>query len=210
MKVIVAEDNDTSRLVLESVIKKWGFEVSSYNNGVDVWNAFQKETEPGLMILDWMMPGLSGIEVCRLVRERETAMPSYVVLLTACDSKEEIVKGLEGGANDYVVKPFDKNELHARLKVGVRVLELQKGLAHKIQELEKAIYEIKTLRGFVTICGHCHKILNDGRAWDRLEKYIEEHSEAQFSHGICPDCIEKFYPKTSREKATPAAPSNSK
>jgi DNA-binding response OmpR family regulator len=199
MKVIVADDNETSRLVLETVVSKLGFEVSAHSDGTDVWQAIQKEVEPSLMILDWMMPGLTGVEVCELVRQAEKSQSSYIILLTACDSKEQVVKGLSAGANDYITKPFDKNELLARLQVGRRVIELQSRLAQKIQELETALHEIKTLRGIVTICMHCHKMLNDSKSWERLEQYVEEHSLAQFSHGICPDCLERLYPDPDKK-----------
>ncbi|MEW6050247.1 MAG: response regulator [Candidatus Zixiibacteriota bacterium] len=202
MKIVIADDSNTSRRMLESIIKQWGFEVVSFENGADVWDALKKQTEPSLVILDWVMPGLTGVEICSLLRKHEKGMPSYVILLTACDSKDEVIKGLEAGANDYVTKPFHKEELRARMAVGKRVLELQLGLSHKIQELELSLREIKTLRGIVTICMHCHKMLNDERSWERLEKYVQEHSEAQFSHGLCPECLEKYYPEREESKAT--------
>ncbi len=195
MEVLVAEDNATSRLVLESVVKKWGFSVVSTQNGNEAWSALQKESAPKLVVLDWMMPGMTGVEICQKVRAQETDEPAFIILLTSRDAKDDIVVGLEAGANDYVTKPFDKNELRARLHVGKHIIELQSSLASKVRELRKAAQEIRTLRGIVTICMHCHRMLSDDESWDRLEEYIEEHSDAKFSHGICPDCRKEHYPE---------------
>jgi CheY-like chemotaxis protein len=142
-----------------------------------------------------MMPGMDGIDVCRLIREKDDSNPTYIILLTAKQSKENIVVGLEAGANDYIVKPFDKNELRARVDVGRQVVELQTALANRVIELQEALNHVKTLQGIIPICMHCHKIRDDQEAWQGLEKYIENHSEANFSHGICPDCMKKHYPE---------------
>jgi len=110
------------------------------------------------------------------------------------DRKEDIVSGLDAGANDYVIKPFEQEELRARLRVGERVVELQSALNDRVKELQKALSHIKTLQGILPICMHCHKIRDDQDVWQRLEKYIAEHSGVQFSHGLCPECRKKYYP----------------
>jgi DNA-binding response OmpR family regulator len=140
------------------------------------------------------MPGSTGVEVCREARKQESTRGLYIILLTANQEKEKVVEGLEAGANDYIVKPFSSEELRARVGVGVRVLELQFDLARKYQELQSAMDHIRSLQGILPICMHCHKIRTDNDAWDRMEKYIEDHSEAQFSHSICPQCMEKHHP----------------
>jgi diguanylate cyclase (GGDEF)-like protein len=124
MRVLIAEDDRVSRSLLERVLLKWGFEVVVTCDGEEAWQALQQHDAPPLAVLDWMMPGLDGTEVCRKTRELDAPNPPYLILLTARDSKSDIVAGLEAGANDYLGKPFDKNELHARLEVGRRFIEL--------------------------------------------------------------------------------------
>jgi len=194
MRILAAEDDSTSRMLLETMLKKWGYEVVSTCDGNEAWAAMQVEDPPQLAVLDWMMPGLDGVEVCRKIRELDATVNTYVILLTALGDKKDIVTGLEAGANDYVTKPFDKDELRARVNVGRRMVELQSALAAKIDELQKALDHVKTLQGILPICMHCHRIRNDEESWQRIEQYIGEHSDAEFSHGICPECLEKYYP----------------
>jgi response regulator RpfG family c-di-GMP phosphodiesterase len=113
-------------------------------------------------------------------------------MLTACDSREDLIEGLLAGADDYVAKPFDPRELRARLAVGMRVLGLQQALANRVNELESALAQIKTLQGLLPICSYCKRIRNDKNYWQQIESYVSEHSEAEFSHGICPQCYENI------------------
>ena len=136
------------------------------------------------------MPKLDGLEVVRRVRARGESPPTYLILLTARDTIDDVVTGLEAGANDYLTKPFNRNELQARVNVGIRVVNLENSLADRIEKLEEALATIKTLRGLIPICAYCKKIRDDGDYWQQLEVYISEHSDAEFSHGICPDCYE--------------------
>jgi CheY-like chemotaxis protein len=193
-KILIAEDNPTSRLVLESVLKKWGYNVVSVQDGNEAWAVMQSPDSPQIAVLDWVMPGIDGLDLCRRARHMDGRSPFYIIILTAQGRVEDIVDGLEAGANDYITKPFDKNELRARLHVGERVIELQRALAHRAQELERAISHIKTLQGILPICMHCHRIFSDQKSWQRIEQYIEEHSDAHFSHDLCPACLVKYYP----------------
>jgi hypothetical protein len=104
------------------------------------------------------------------------------------------------GADDYIAKPYDIPELRARVDVGRRMVEVQGQLVDRVRELRAALDHVKTLQGILPICMHCHKIRNDSNSWDRIEKYIEEHSKAEFSHGLCPECLEKHYPKPPEER----------
>jgi len=140
------------------------------------------------------MPGKDGIELCRKVRQLDVPNPTYIILLTIRSSKKDIVAGLEAGANDYIGKPYDTEELRVRVKVGERVTALQSALAEQVHSLREALAHVKTLQGILPICMHCHKIRNDQQSWERLEKYIAKHSDAEFSHGLCPECLEKHYP----------------
>ena len=124
MRVLIAEDDRASRSLLERVLLKWGYDVAVTCDGEEAWRTLQQEDAPSLVVLDWMMPGLDGPEVCRRVRKLDAPNPPYLILLTGRDGKSDIVAGLEAGANDYLGKPFDKDELHARLEVGRRFTEL--------------------------------------------------------------------------------------
>jgi diguanylate cyclase (GGDEF)-like protein len=125
MKILIAEDDVTSRLVLAGVLKKWGHEVVATVNGTEAWEAMQRPDAPTLAILDWMMPGLDGVEVCRRIRGLQSDQPPYLIVLTSRGDKADIVAGLEAGADDYLAKPFDPGELRARVDVGQRMIELQ-------------------------------------------------------------------------------------
>lgn len=192
MRILIAEDDRVSRRVLEATLTKWGYDVIVTCDGDEAWQELRSKDAPKLAILDWMMPEIDGVEVCRKVRETPHSQPTYIILLTARGRKEDIVAGLQAGADDYVTKPFDREELRARVQVGVRIVELQMSLADRVRELEDAISQIKQLQGLLPICSYCKKIRDDQNYWQQVETYITGHSEAQFSHGVCPDCYEKY------------------
>ncbi|MCD6336545.1 MAG: response regulator [Candidatus Latescibacterota bacterium] len=192
MKILIAEDDMTSRRMLETRLVKWGYEVVATSDGNQAREALQGEDAPQLAILDWMMPGLDGVEVCRRVRELEGESHIYIILLTAKDRKEDLVAGLDAGADDYLTKPFKREEMRARLQVGIRTVDLQNRLAEHIKSLEDALSQIKQLQGMLPICAYCKKIRTDDNYWQQVEGYIMEHSEAEFSHSICPECYEKY------------------
>ncbi|HEU4403323.1 MAG TPA: response regulator transcription factor [Candidatus Polarisedimenticolia bacterium] len=192
MKILIAEDDPVSRRVLEATLVKWGFEVVLAPDGSHAWAALQAEGAPSLAVLDWMMPGLDGPEVCRRARQEEGTRATYIILLTAKGRREDLVAGLQAGANDYVTKPFDQDELRARVQVGVRMVELQRLLAARVVELEEALSRVKQLSGLLPICSYCKKVRDDKNYWQQVESYVGTHSEAQFSHSICPDCFESI------------------
>ncbi|HXJ56594.1 MAG TPA: response regulator [Verrucomicrobiae bacterium] len=192
MKVLIAEDDPVSRRLLHSALIKWGYDVTVTAHGREAWQALQDPDPPPLLILDWLMPEMDGTEVCRRVRHSPVHQSAYIILLTSRGSKEDIVQGLEAGADDYVTKPFDHGELRARVQVGSRVIRLQTALADRVKELEEAMSSVKTLQGLLPICCYCKKIRDDGNYWHRVESYIAGHANVRFSHGICPDCSEKL------------------
>ena len=193
MKVLIAEDDATERRILQAMIEKWGFDVVLASDGIAALKRLQEPDAPNLALLDWMMPGLDGVEVCRRLAESRPNDPPYLILVTGRDGREDVVKGLDAGANDYVCKPFSSRELLARIGVGQRVVGLRIVLAAKVAALQDALGHIKTLQGILPICSICHKIQNDENRWARIEEYIAQHSEAQFSHGLCPDCVQEHY-----------------
>jgi sigma-B regulation protein RsbU (phosphoserine phosphatase) len=190
MKILIAEDDAVSRQALTKILSHWGFEALEAKNGLEAWEALRAPDSPRLAVLDWMMPGMDGLEVCRLVRSLDREDPVYIIMLTARAAKEDLVAGLRGGADDYITKPFDKEELRARLYVGQRMVELQCRLTERVRELEEAIANIRLLQGLLPICCYCKRIRDDGNYWRSVEAYITAHTEARFSHGICPECYE--------------------
>lgn len=128
MKLLIAEDDFTSRSILTAVLTKCGFEAVVVEDGAAAWDVLQRADAPRLMLLDWNMPGMDGVEICRRLRDNNVPDPPYVILLTARGNKSDIVAGLEAGANDYVAKPYDNEELLARIRVGQRMLEMQSNL----------------------------------------------------------------------------------
>lgn len=194
MRVLVADDDVTLRGLLSTVLKNHGYEPVVVADGEHAWRTLQEPDAPRLVILDWNMPKMDGLAVCRRLRQVATSDPFYVILVTARDEKEDIVLGLTSGANDFVTKPFDPNELTARIAVGRKVVELQQSLNERVRELSAALEHVKTLQGIIPICMHCHKIRTDTESWERIDQYIEAHSDAQFTHGLCPECLERHYP----------------
>lgn len=188
MKVLIAEDDMVSRRVLAATLDKFGYEVVVAADGAEAWAALQSDDAPHLAILDWMMPEIDGVEVCRRVRALSAAAPPYLILLTAKSGKGDVVTGLDAGASDYLTKPFDRAELRARVQVGARVLELQDKLAARARELEAALSQVKQLQGLLPICSYCKNIRDEQNYWHRVESYISEHAGVEFSHGICPAC----------------------
>lgn len=114
MRILIAEDDSISRRVLESTLVKSGFEVIATEDGTEALAALQKENAPTIAVLDWMMPGMDGVEICRTLRQTPNPVPTYIILLTAKGNREDIVTGLDAGADDYIVKPFNRDELRAR------------------------------------------------------------------------------------------------
>ena len=140
MKILIAEDNMTTRRILETILVKWNYDVISVCDGNEAWEKLHEKDPPKLVILDWMMPGINGVEICRRFRQEDPVKPMYIILLTARDEKNDIVEGLGAGADDYIAKPFDKEELRARIDVGRRVVELQAALLEK--EKLQVIFEM--------------------------------------------------------------------
>jgi len=146
---------------------------------------------PQLVILDWMMPGIEGPEIVRRLREREPEKPYYTIIITSRSNNDSAANALDSGADDFVGKPFHNEELRARVAVGYRVNGLQKALSAHIEHLEQTLDWVKQLEGIIPICMYCKKIRDDKDGWNQLEQYITDHSEAKFSHGVCPKCSEE-------------------
>jgi DNA-binding response OmpR family regulator len=191
MNVLIAEDDAISSRVLDATLKKWGYEVLAHNDGTSAWETIRGSAQPPrLLILDWMMPGMDGPDICRKLRETEQNISPYLVLLTSKEDSQSVVEGLKAGADDYVTKPFDAAVLRARVDVGLRVLRLQQKLSARVTELEIALANVKRLQGLLPICSYCKRIRDDGNYWKQVDTYLAENTEAKLSHGFCPDCFE--------------------
>ncbi|MFZ1947686.1 MAG: response regulator [bacterium] len=147
MRILIAEDDAVSRRLLERKLAMWGYQVITCADGAEAWRVLQREDSPSLAILNWMMPGMDGVQVCREVRKLQRKDYAYIILLTARDQKEDIVEGIEAGADDYVTKPFHPHELNVRVRAGRRILEMQAELLQR-----------EKLRGVVEMAGAtCHE-----------------------------------------------------
>lgn len=198
MKLLVADDDPILRWSLQATLTSLGYEVHTADDGTAAWRILQAADAPPLAILDWMMPGMSGPEVCRQVRALARPEPTYLLLLTSKDQVEDIVSGLKSGANDYITKPFVESELQARIDIGRDCVNLHLRLADRVRQLEAALAQVKRLQELLPICMYCKRIRNDQNYWQHLESYITEHSGAQFSHGICPECYQQKVEPTLR------------
>jgi len=191
MKILIADDDAPSCFILQSLLTSWGYEVRSAADGDEAWRILCEPDHPQLLLLDWMMPGIEGPEIVRRLREKSPETPYYSIIITSHTDKDSAASALDAGADDFIAKPFDNNELRARVKVGYRTNCLQKALSEHILDLDQALSRVKQLEGIIPICMYCKKIRDDKNSWQQLEKYITEHSEALFSHGMCPDCFEE-------------------
>jgi DNA-binding response OmpR family regulator len=190
VKAIIADDDRAAVLILSRTLERWGVEVVVAHDGMAAREAIAADPSIGLGIIDWMMPGIEGPELCRWIRSSPAHDHMYVLLLTARDAKGDLVAGLDAGADDYLIKPFDADELRARVHVGLRVLRLQQTLTERATELQKAAANITRLQTLLPICSYCKNIRADKDYWEQLEDYLAEHTDLQFSHGICPDCYD--------------------
>jgi two-component system, cell cycle response regulator len=135
VKILIADDSIVSRHLLEATLRKWGYEVMVACDGAEALELLQREDAPSLIILDWMMPGMTGVEVCRRIRQRDSEPYTYILLLTSKSQKEDLIEGMEAGADDYITKPFDQNELQVRLRAGIRLVDLQTQLLKAREDL---------------------------------------------------------------------------
>ena len=187
-RVLVAEDDPTTRRLLQGQLERWGFSVVAVADGKSAEDLLLGADPPQLALLDWMMPGLDGVELVRRVRRARPEGGLYLVILTGRTNSGDVAEALEAGADDHMPKPYDLGTLRARLRVGRRTLALQARLRERVEALEVALARVRRLEGLLSICSYCRKVRDRGDAWRALERYVQDHSDARFSHGVCPDC----------------------
>jgi DNA-binding response OmpR family regulator len=199
MRALIADDDRFTAMVLKSTLERWGLEPVVVADGTAAWETLQSDPTIVMAILDWMMPGADGPELCRQIRGRPALAHLYVLLLTARDGHADLVAALDAGADDFLTKPFDPEELRARVQVGLRVHALQAKLAERVAELEKALSQVKQLHGLLPICSYCKKVRNDHDYWEQVDHYVTQHTDVKFSHGICPACYETVIARLEQE-----------
>ncbi|TFH64194.1 MAG: response regulator [Gemmatimonadales bacterium] len=184
MRILVAEDEGVSRVVLSTKLKEMGHEVIEARDGSEAWSRYQEEL-PRIIITDWMMPGMDGGDLCQRVRAQVDRPYTYIVVLTSLSGKGRYLEAMDAGADDFLTKPVDMDELTARLRVAERVLALQT--------------EVQLMQRLLPICMDCKKIRDkdasweDQSSWQELEAFVAERGDVQFSHGICKECYEKRF-----------------
>lgn len=204
-RILIVDDEATNIQLLESALRK-DYEVHAALNGYDALGKV-KECLPDLILLDVMMPELNGFDVSRLIKSDEMFSAIPIIFLTAMDTVEAEAEGLEAGGIDYLTKPVELNLLKLRVRNHLEskrrsdLIRTQRDhLARQKEELEAAMARIKRLEGLISICMHCKNIRSEDTAWQRIEQYFAEHTDALFSHCICPSCLKQHYPDLLKEK----------
>jgi DNA-binding response OmpR family regulator len=194
MRLLVADDDRSTRVTLSRHCEKWGYDVVEARDGKAALDVLTGKNPPRIAILDWIMPEMDGVDVCLAVHQQEPPPLVYIILLTIKHEKADIVFALDSGAHDFLSKPVHPGELRSRIDVGRRLIEAELAREQLIGELQQALNDNRLLRGLLPICAECKRIRDDQGEWTELEAYIGARSEAEFTHGVCPDCVGKLYP----------------
>lgn len=193
LNILVVDDDPDILFATARLLRKAGYPVAEAESGVTALRRV-REIHPDLVLLDVVLPDTDGYEVCRTIKTDEKLKNTYVILLsgskTGTDDQSE---GLEIGADGYVARPVSNRELLARVQSMMRIIRAERDRDRLIGELQEAMARIKTLGGLLPICSYCKKIRDDKGYWNQVENYVQEHSDAQFSHGICRECADKHY-----------------
>ena len=192
-RVLVADDDERPRQLLTHYLRNWGFTVTECRDGLEAATKLEADNAPSLAIIDWVMPGLEGVDICRRIRGRTGRHPyTYIILVTG---NSDAAAGLEAGADDFVSKPYNVDELRARLSVGQRVVGLERRLAEHIALLRDALEQVGQLPEAgvpVCICPVCKRTRDRHAHWQSIETYLQEHTGTHSVHETCPECQEKI------------------
>lgn len=202
LRVLVADDDAVTRAVVAAILRKGEFDVQTAADGEQAWHALEQPEAPAVAVLDWMMPGLDGPEICRRLRAEQALAPIYIVLLTARESAEDVMAGLRAGADDYVTKPPGEDELLARVKVGARVVQLQRMLGEHRRRLDAARAEITDLQRLLPMCSRCKRVRDGREYWQQVESYLAAHHDAR-AQSFCPECFEHHLRPETVDTVTP-------
>jgi CheY-like chemotaxis protein len=188
-RVLIAEDHAVTRQALQTLLERHGFRVMLAATGTEARDILQGFDPPNLALIDWMLPGMSGLELCRALRARGPEHYIYFIVVTARDTVSDLSEAFAAGADDFIRKPFEPVELLARLKSGQRIIELEHRLAGRVEEIEKVLERVRTLQRLLPICMYCKRVRKDPTYWQEIDEYIHLQTGTDFSHGICPDCM---------------------
>ena len=183
--VLIVDDTAENLRILIELLKK-DYQLIPVKSGEDALKKLEGKPYPDLILLDIVMPQMDGYEVCSKIKDDPNTCHIPVIFITAVSETVDDAKAFEIGAVDYITKPFNPMTAKARVKTHIE-------LSRTMKALQQALKKIKTLNGLIPICSSCKKIRDDKGYWNLLEAYIEEHSDAFFSHGLCPDCSDKMY-----------------
>ncbi|MBI5799682.1 MAG: response regulator transcription factor [Verrucomicrobia bacterium] len=191
MKILVADDDPIIRQVLMNLLSKWGYGVVPTTNGAEAWEVLQHDTDLRIGLFDWFMPEINGMELTRRIRDANIA-PFYVMLCTARGGKDSLLDAFDAGVDDFISKPFDKEVLQARIKVGVRAVELQSYLIQRLSTAEASLAGVAQLKDFVHICSVCGSAKDLQDQWRKIELPFQIGTGETAFHTCCPDCREKM------------------
>ncbi len=191
-RVLVAEDDEKTRTALAFLLQRHGYAVTVVNDGQAALETLLAPDPPHIALLDWEMPRLDGLHVCRAVRSIPANRYTYIIMVTARDQAKDVLAAFATGVDDFLSKPVDGAQLLARLRCSERVVALEERYAQRIAELEKALEEVRRLKRLLPMCMYCKKIRDDGDYWHEIEAYIREQTGTDFSHGICPSCMDSM------------------
>lgn len=190
--ILLADDEEPSRRFLTYYLTNWGYSVTSVGDGLEAATVLDGDNAPAIALVDWIMPGMEGPALCKHVRQQPERPFTYLILLTAKTNKDEVAEGLDAGADDYVTKPCDMKELRARLRVGERMVAVERALAQQVVSLREALDHVRQLKELLPICAWCKRIRDDEDYWHSIEEYLHDHTGTDFTHGICPHCLDSL------------------
>jgi sigma-B regulation protein RsbU (phosphoserine phosphatase) len=189
-RVLVAEDDEKTRTALVFLLQRHLFDVTVANDGQAAFECLIAPDPPQIALLDWEMPRLDGLHVSRAVRTLPASRYTYIIMVTARDRSVDVLTAFAAGVDDFLSKPVDAAQLLARLRCGERILGSEERCAQRIVDLEKALNEVRILKRLLPICMYCKKVRDDSDYWQDIDTYIHAQTGTDFSHGICPSCIE--------------------
>ncbi len=182
LKVLVAEDDEVAAKVLQVILTKLGLNVMVAHDGATAWKMYE-EFLPSIVLTDWQMPEFSGIELCQKIRGADRMDYTYIIVLTAAfTSKQNYLEAMQAGADDFLRKPYEKDELVARLCVAQRIINFHA--------------QMRELRQLLPVCSYCKSVRDDKDYWQKIEVYLQKHTGSHITHGICPKCVEKYFDNT--------------